>query len=109
MPPLIICTNVWPANILADNLTAKLKDLIIYEKISIGIIIKYKGKGTSGTNNFKKWTLNLTSPIKKLPKHILNEKYNVQKRWLVVANPKGDKLNKFKNNINKNKEKTNGK
>lgn len=52
----IICTNVWPANILAANRIAKLKRRIRYENISIGIKIGNKIKGHWGINickNFK--------------------------------------------------------
>ena len=44
----IICTNVWPANILAANRIAKLKRRIKYENISIGISIGNKIKGHCG-------------------------------------------------------------
>ena len=104
-----IWTNVCPAIILADNLIAKLKDLIIYDINSKIIIIGYNNKGTSGTNNFKNLTLNLIKPIKKIPKHKLKEKYNVQIKWLVTANAKGNKLNKFNIKIKENKENTKGK
>lgn len=49
----IICTRVWPAMILALDLIAKLKDLIIWEKISVQISIGSNGKGHSGINIFK--------------------------------------------------------
>ena len=63
---------------LADNRIAKLKDLIIYDINSKIIIIGYNNKGTSGTNNFKNLTLKFIKPTKKIPKHKLKEKYNVQ-------------------------------
>jgi len=104
-----ICTNVCPAIILADNLIAKLNDLIIYDNISIVIIKGYKAKGTSGTNNFKNFTPWLKIPKKNIPKHILKEKNNVQNRWLVTAKAKGNILNKFKSKIKLNKANKNGK
>jgi hypothetical protein len=48
----IICTRVWPAIILALNLIAKLKDLIMYENISVHISIGSNDKGHSGINIF---------------------------------------------------------
>jgi hypothetical protein len=62
---------------LADNLIAKLNDLIIYDINSKIIIIGYNNKGTSGTNNFKNFILKLINPTKKIPKHKLKEKYKV--------------------------------
>jgi len=44
-----------------------------------------------------------------MPKHILNEKYNVQTKWLVTAKLNGNILNKFNSKINVNKAKTKGK
>lgn len=81
----IIWTNVWPAKRLALNLIAKLNALIIYDKISKIIIIGAKAKGTSKTKILKKWILCFKIPRKKIPKHILKEKYNVQTKWLVTA------------------------
>lgn len=104
-----IWTKVWPAIILALNLIAKLKERIIYDINSNIIIIGYSNKGTSGTNNFKNLILKLKMPTKKIPKHKLNEKYNVHIKWLVTANANGNKLNKFNINIKVNKEKTKGK
>jgi hypothetical protein len=52
----IICTKVWPANILAANRIAKLNKRIKYENISMGINIGNKIKGHCGINickNFK--------------------------------------------------------
>ena len=52
----IICTNVWPANILAANRIDKLNKRIKYEKISIGINIGNNTNGHWGINickNFK--------------------------------------------------------
>jgi hypothetical protein len=51
--PIIIYTKVCPARILADNLIAKLKDLIIYENNSIAINIGNNANGASGINILK--------------------------------------------------------
>ena len=66
----IICTNVWPANILAANLIDKLNKRIKYENISIGINIGNNTNGHCGINICKNFKLNLNNPIINIEIHI---------------------------------------
>jgi hypothetical protein len=73
----IICTKVWPANIFALNLIAKLNDRKTYDTNSIMIIIGIKNNGTSGTNKKNHFIPKLYTPTKNIPEHKLNDKYDV--------------------------------
>ena len=66
----IICTNVWPAKILAANLIDKLNKRIKYEKISIGINIGNNTNGHWGINICKNFKLNLNNPIMNIEIHM---------------------------------------
>lgn len=94
---------------IALNRIAKLKALIIYEKISIKINIGNKIKGHSGIKIYKNCILWIINPIKKIDKHTLIDNQKIIIIWLVNANPNGNKLNKFIIKINVNNVKINGK
>jgi hypothetical protein len=104
----IICTKVWPANILAANLIDKLNNLIKYEKISIGINIGNKTKGHCGIKICKNFKWNLNNPIVNIDIQIVLDNKNINIKWLVKAIPKGIKLNKLQNKIKLNNVNING-
>lgn len=98
----IICTNVWPAKILAANLIDKLNKRIKYEKISIGINIGNKINGHCGIKICKNFKLKRNKPIVKIEIHIVLDNKNISIKWLVKAIPKGIKLNKLQNKMKLN-------
>ena len=109
--PLSINNNVCPANILANNLIAKLKGRIIYEIISIPIK-KYKSnlfETPEGTKYLKKLNLLFIKPNNVIPKKIEIEINAVIYKWLVIVNPNGVNPNKLLNKIIKKILKINGK
>lgn len=107
--PAIKNTKVCPANILAHKRTAKLKHLIAYEKISIGINKNNKKKGASGIKNFKNFIPYNCKPIKKKEIQIVNDKKKIKTKWLVNAIPKGINPKKLESKIKINKVKKKGK
>jgi len=65
---------VWPAIILALSRIAKLKDLIIYEKISMTIKNGNNAKGHSGIKIFKNSKLCIYKPIMNIDNPKLSDK-----------------------------------
>ena len=100
---------VWPAIILAANLTAKLIGLDIYETISIGTNIGIKNIGTPfGRKSLKYlWPCN-TKPKIVANKNTPNASAKVIIIWLVTVKLYGINPNILHNKININKVYTKG-
>jgi len=96
--------SIWPANILAANLSPNDIFLAKYDMNSIDTNKGSKAKGQpAGTNNEKNFNLWFWNPIIVVPKTIVKLKKKVKINWLVDAKLYGIIPIKLLININMNK------
>jgi hypothetical protein len=106
----IILKGVCPANIFANNRTARLNGRMRYETISMVTRNGNNNLGTPlGTNKFKNPIWLLTILIKVIPIKIDNAIVSVKIMCEVIVKPYGSKPKKFDAKIKLNKKNTIGK